>query len=134
MGLISDAVDEVVDELPAIRVHIVGSDVQKEEGTEYWSANTFIVLGTSTEQGVQILAQDLRRKRAVVNINPGFADNNTAGFIVLGSQGGMSTRQGALYTSGNQIIFEHGRAVWLIGDGFGHAFTVSVSDERYAAS
>lgn len=115
----------------AVDVRIVGNVAEKDKASDYGSDNTYIVLGTSTEGPVQILAQNSRRKRATITINSGFSDNNTTGFVIIGQYGSMSARQGRLLAAGNQIVIEHGRAVWLIGDGQSHGFTVSVGDELF---
>lgn len=115
----------------AIDVRIVDNVAEKNKASDYGSDQTYIVLGAADENAVQILPQNLRRKRATITINPGFADNNTTGFVIIGQQGSMSARQGRLLASGNQIVIEHGRALWLIGDGEDHGFTVSVGDELY---
>lgn len=134
MADILEEVSEVIeDHIAPIPVHIVdkhGDDVTRIEGTEYASFATFVVLGTET-QPIQILAQDLRRKRAVILVNPGFSDNNTAGYLKIGDLGSVSNGQGMLLVAGNGFVMEHGRAVWLKGDG-SHGFTVSIEDERYS--
>lgn len=115
----------------AVDVRIVGNVVEKEKASEYGSDNTYVVLGAATEMATQILAQNIRRKRATITINPGYTDGNTAGYIIIGQYNSVQARQGRLLTSGNTVVIEHGRAVWLIGDGQGHGFTVSVGDELF---
>lgn len=127
---------DIVDDKPKpIPVHIVGSDINQEEGTEYASGQTYRLVGTEA-MPVRILAQDLRRKRAVVIVNAGFFTGNTAGYIVLGfgTPEQVQNGQGFLMTAGNQLTMEHGRAVYLMPDGVaGHDLTVSVEDERYSS-
>lgn len=115
----------------AVDVRIVDNVSEKNKAADYGSDQTYIVLGSADEGPQQILPQNMHRKRATITINPGYADNNTTGFVIIGQQGSMSARQGRLLASGNQIVVEHGRAVWLIGDGQDHGFTVSVGDELY---
>lgn len=124
--LIEDGDDQEPD---AIRVHIVGSDIEKIEGTEYASFQTYTLLGTET-QPVQLLAQDLKRKRAVIIVNNGFLDNNSAGYVKIGDIGSVSNNQGALLASGNSVVLESGRAIYLMTDGT-NSLTVTVIDERY---
>lgn len=136
---IRDIIDEVPNDedqygndagyAPAVRVHIVGSDIDKEEGTEYASFQTYKLVGTES-QPTRILAQDLKRKRAVIQVNNGFTDNNTSGYVLIGDVGAVSNHQGALLTAGNQVVLENGRALYLMPDG-SHALTVTVIDERY---
>lgn len=115
----------------AVDVRIVANIGDKDQASEYASHMTYIILGASTEGATQILPQNRNRKRAYLQINPGYTDNNTTGFCIVGALAQMSARQGRLCASGNSFVVESGRALWLIGDGQGHGFTVSVSDELY---
>lgn len=129
-GIVADIIDNVIEDVAEpVRVHIVGTDVERESSTQYASFQTYRLTGTETSP-VRLLAQDLNRKRAVIQINNGFTDNNSAGYVTIGDVGSVSNGQGALLVSGNQVILENGRAVYLMVDGE-HALTVTVIDERY---
>lgn len=127
---IADIIDDVAEHLAEpVRVHIVGTDIDQSASTQYASFQTYRLTGTETTP-VRLLAQDLNRKRAIIQINNGFTDNNSAGYVTIGDLGSVSNGQGALLVSGNQVVLENGRAVYLMVDGE-HALTATVIDERY---
>lgn len=115
---------------PPLDVRIVGSIVDKPEGTEFASIQSYVLLGTETQPS-RILAQDLLRKRAVIIISPGNAGNIT-GFVRIGPIGDVQNSQGGILVNGNTLVLENGRAWYVLGDG-SHSLTVTVLDERYSA-
>lgn len=104
-------------------------EVTRVEGAQYASFHTYQIQGTDPMQ--RLIAQDLRRKRCTIVVTPGLTAANVLGYVKIGPREVVNNRQGALLVSGNTIVMEHGREVWIIGDNAAHELTVSVIDERY---
>lgn len=121
-------VPTIIENVEPVPVHIVGTSVDDQESAPYASWQTIPLTGTEAAQ--QLLAQDVKRKRAQIFINPGFTNGNTLGYVLVGSRSQVQNGQGGVLVSGNVVNISNTRELWIATDG-SHALTVTILDERY---
>lgn len=125
-------VQPAVDVLSIVPVRVVGN-VETAKAPVYSSIQTKILTGA--EKADQILKQDPNRVRAHIWVMPGYADNNTQGYVRIGTRAqAMATGSlDGLLTAGTEMEITNQAEWWLIPDGT-HALTVTILDERNAPS
>ncbi len=116
------------DTMEPVPVRLVGESQSQVDSAELssWQAYKFV----GTEQAVRLLATSKNRKRAVIMVLPGFANNNTVGNVYVGTQEQVQNRQGGILVSGVVFEIDSQRETWVAPDGT-NSLTVTVLDERY---
>lgn len=94
-----------------------------------------VIMPAGAFQARQLLPQSNKRKRAVINVQPGIAAN-VAGAVYIGSQQQMNASPavaaltGYRLVNGSQLIVESKSEIWIAGDGV-NSLTVVTWDERF---
>lgn len=124
----SGAVEHVIDDPDVLEAIPVHADAVEAASPEFGSWVTFKLLGT--EQAQQLLPQAPKRSAATIQVGPGFDDNNTLGYLLIGTRAQVQNGQGGVLASGYSFTYHAQQALWIQGDG-SHHLTVTVLDERY---
>jgi len=111
-----------------VPVRLVGESQSQVDSAELSSWQSYKFVGT--EQALRLLATSKNRKRAVIMVLPGFANNNTVGNVYVGTQEQVQNRQGGILVSGVVFEIDSQRETWVAPDGT-NSLTVTVLDERY---
>src|SRR5271154_7137338 len=116
-------IDREIQKLDPIPVMVVRNPEQEveEEAADFASWQSFLYV-TGAEGPQRILPQANTRKKAIININNGFFNNNNAGYVIVGTRAqcmnpGTQGSVGGIYVSGNVITVESKGEVWVVGDG-----------------
>jgi hypothetical protein len=142
--------EEQATEEHAIAVRIIGAqasgnieDIRGVTAPEFSTWSAWALKGTENNSAsgtgcIQLLKQEMKRKRAVITIGGAFPTGTpTAGMVMIGDQNRVKNFNpavpvplaGILY-AGMSITIEGQSEVWVAADGT-NPLTVTVLDERY---
>jgi len=99
----------------------------KIEAAEYASLTSFVIAATAPVQPLRLMAQDQKRRRAVIMIKTAVANTGT---VRIGQIGDVTNGQGGILFDGQTLVMENQREWFFTGDGV-NAATITVLDERY---
>ena len=100
----------------------------KIEAAEYASLTSIVLpAGAGNSVPQRLMAQDQKRRRAVILIKTAVANTGT---VRIGQLGDVSNGQGGTFFDGQTIVMENQREWFIVGDGT-NAATATILDERY---